>query len=241
MTHSIYFSSPAAGEADHLEHVMQAIHHLEAAGMQAEADRLRRESDDKVERLIECFKSNEAELSRLHQSNANAKSESAKANERRPMVTAQLCMLDVDLNKLDALKFDSKNDAVAKFVKAFRSQPHGGFDSFDGDETDLKGAIDSLQKQAVVEVLSRPAIMTLSGEEARLQIGQSIPHPAFAASGELCIQQCFVGMSASVMPEVVDQNTVRMLVKVCCTEPGNPDSMERVNRLCWPIAASRFF
>ncbi len=31
-----------------------------------------------------------------------------KADDRRPMVTAKLCILDVDLNKLNALKFDSK-------------------------------------------------------------------------------------------------------------------------------------
>ena len=40
VTHSIYFSSPAAGEADHLAHILEAVHHLEAAGLQADADRL---------------------------------------------------------------------------------------------------------------------------------------------------------------------------------------------------------
>ena len=145
------------------------------------------------------------------------------------MVTVQLCMLDIDLKRLDALKLDSKNDAIAKFVKAF--DPQGGFDSFEGDAAELRSAIDSLQKQGVVEVLSRPAIMTRSGEEAFLQIGQSIPQPSFAVTGEPCVQHYFVGMSASVMPEVVDQNTVRMLVKVCCSEPGAPNSMHELESI----------
>ena len=59
------YSSPAAGEADQLDHILQAVHHLEAAGLQADADRLRRESDDKVERLIACLKSSGAALPRL--------------------------------------------------------------------------------------------------------------------------------------------------------------------------------
>lgn len=217
------YSSPAAGEADHLDHILQAVHHLEAAGLQADADRLRRECDDKVERLIECLKSNEAELSRLPQSASSAKAAGAQANDHRQMVIAQLYVLDVDVNKLTALKVDSKNNAITQFAKAYGSnRQQGSCQAFEGDATALASAIKSLQDRGIVDVLSRPQIMTLSGQEAVLQVGQSVPQPAMTATGQRCVQESFVGTRASVLPEVIDHENIRMVIDVCFSEPGDP-------------------
>jgi Flp pilus assembly secretin CpaC len=217
------YSSPAEGEADQLDHILQAVHHLEAAGLQADADRLRRECDDKVERLIACLKSSGAALPRLRptpQQNA----ELNPAKEERPVVTAQMNILEIDLNKLDAFKLDTQDDATAKLVNAFRSHPEGGSDAFPGNMKELERAIQSLAKQGVVEVLSRPSIATCSGQSACLQIGQTQPQPAFTAWGLPCVEQSFIGTNVNVVPEVVDQDTVRMMVDVRCTKPGHPVS-----------------
>ena len=217
------YSSPAAGEADQLDHILQAVHHLEAAGLQADADRLRRECDDKVERLIACLKSSGAALPRLRptpQQNA----ELNPAKEERPVVTAQMSILEIDLNKLDVLKLDTQDDTTAKLVNAFRSRPQGGSDAFPGNMQELECAIQSLAKQEVVEILSRPSIATCSGQAACLQIGQTQPQPAFTPWGLPCVEQCFIGTNVNVVPEVVDQDTVRMMVDVRCTKPGHPVS-----------------
>ncbi len=216
------YSSPAAGEADQLDHILQAVHHLEAAGLQADADRLRRECDDKVERLIACLKSNGAALPRLHPAPQQS-AEANEANQHRPMVMAQMYMLDIDVNKLAALANNADANAVARFAKANLADPQqGGFETFKGDAAALKSAIESLQKRGVATIVSRPQIMTASGEEAELQIGQTVPHQGFTASGEPCIQEGFVGTCASVLPEVVDHDTVRMAIRWSVTENGSP-------------------
>ena len=83
------YSSPAAGEADQLDHILQAVHHLEAAGLQADADRLRRECDDKVERLIACLKSNGSAATPHLRPTPQQSAENTAAKEHRPVVAAQ--------------------------------------------------------------------------------------------------------------------------------------------------------
>ena len=130
---NLAYSSPAAGEADQLDHILQAVHHLEAAGLQADADRLRRECDDKVERLIASLKSSGAALPRLHPA-PQLSAEANEANEHRPVVTAQIYMLDIDVNKLAALANNADANAVARFATANLAAPQqGGFETFKGD------------------------------------------------------------------------------------------------------------
>ena len=92
----------------------------------------------------------------------------------------------------------------------------------------LKSAIESLQKRGVATIVSRPQIMAASGEEAELQIGQKIPHQGFTTSGEPCMQEGFVGTCASVLPEVVDHDKVRMAIRWSVTENGNPTTNREV-------------
>jgi hypothetical protein len=85
------YSSSAANEADRLDHILQAIDHLEAAGMATEADQLRRQCDAQMRQVVSELKTAEAEITRLRQALAETKNKAAAVNHpRQPVVTAAL-------------------------------------------------------------------------------------------------------------------------------------------------------
>jgi hypothetical protein len=81
---------PMVGEAERMDHMLQAIYHLEAAGLQAEADRLRGECDAQMHDVVNRLKSAEAELARL-QKTVGTETATASANHpQKPVVTVAL-------------------------------------------------------------------------------------------------------------------------------------------------------
>ncbi len=76
--------------AGQLDHMLQAIHHLEAAGLQAEADRLRGLCDAQMHEAVNQLRSAEAELLQLRET-ATAETSAVRANHPlQPVVTAAL-------------------------------------------------------------------------------------------------------------------------------------------------------
>jgi hypothetical protein len=84
-------SNAVAGTtAGQLDHMLQAIHHLEAAGLQAEADRLRGLCDAQMHEAVNQLRSAEAELLQLRET-ATAETSAVKTNHPlQPVVTAAL-------------------------------------------------------------------------------------------------------------------------------------------------------
>lgn len=79
-----------AGTTDQLDHMLQAIHHLEAAGLQAEADQLRSLCDAEMHEAINQLRSAEAGLLQLKEAVAADTSAIPANHPLQPVVTAAL-------------------------------------------------------------------------------------------------------------------------------------------------------
>jgi hypothetical protein len=80
---------PLAGEADRLDHMLQAIHHLQAAGLQAEADQLRGRCDAAMHEVVSQLKTAETQMAQLHQA-VNSAPTAAMNLPQHPVVTSAL-------------------------------------------------------------------------------------------------------------------------------------------------------
>jgi ATPase subunit of ABC transporter with duplicated ATPase domains len=83
-------SSTLACQADRLDHILQAVHHLEAAGLQGQADQLRQECDGQLRQAANQMKTVETEIARLRDA-ADAQIACGRAShQQQPVVTAAL-------------------------------------------------------------------------------------------------------------------------------------------------------
>jgi hypothetical protein len=101
----VYFAPPAVnancagGAADRLDHMLQAIHHLEAAGLQAEADRLRGLSNAEMHEAVNQLRSAEAGLLQLKEEVAADASEVRTNHPLQPVVTVARATSNFETHK----------------------------------------------------------------------------------------------------------------------------------------------
>lgn len=99
--------------------------------------------------------------------------------------------------------------------------------------SDIEMQISALITNNKAKILSRPSIMTLSGEQATIQIGGEIPYPTESNNGKITITHKNYGIILQFKPVVDSQNNI---VSTIFTEVSSI-SGEYIQD--WPILATR--
>src|SRR5262249_15776058 len=158
-------------------HILEAVHHLDAAGMHAEADHLRRECDQQMRTAIAKLRTAETELAHGPHAPAtkNTQADSAVTEPshhgKQVLVPAQ--MLELNRTKMRNLGFDfasiNPGNFVASSVSAGLLQRDGSntahFATVTGP-TAFFGFLDALRQENVVKTLANPSVVTVSGRPA---------------------------------------------------------------------------
>jgi hypothetical protein len=177
--------------ADRLDHILEAVRHLEAAGLQVDADRLRHQCDAEMRDIVERLKRAEAELAQFRQS-ANGKSNSQSASLTSASSEKKMVAVSFQLMELNRTKCEEYGIELS------------------GEATDLIDRLDSLKKKGVLEVISRPKVMAVSGETAVLYIGQRVPVLDGNASDPGTIDERQVGTKIEVRSDIKESGKVRL-------------------------------
>jgi Flp pilus assembly secretin CpaC len=189
---------------------LQAIDHLEAAGMQAEADQLRRQCTGQMKAVVNQLKTAEAQLARLQQA-AYTKPvgdewRAAASSLQKKAVKVEVQMIEVNRTKCRALGFD--------FAK-FDSNDRAVYSSFgalcvDGNPA-LPIFLDALQKEGLLKVLSRPTVVTRSGQTACVECTQEVP-VVLPQDDKVAIEYKKVGSQLEILPMVLENGKVQLSI-----------------------------
>jgi hypothetical protein len=211
--------SPAIGEANRLEHILEAVHHLEAAGMQAEADHLRHECDQRLRSAIANLRIAESQWVHKHETSVDQHEPSAQQAACDPpqaLATAQkhdpkrvaihVQMLEFNRTKMGNLGFDfAASDGgslpVAHVGMAGELVRSGAFAKF----------VEALKREGIVRVLSSPSVITASGRPASVFVGSEIPQ--FASGANPSVEFSKIGTEIDVVPFITGEDKVRLEIR----------------------------
>jgi hypothetical protein len=239
------YADPATGlaaiSADRLDHLLQAVDHLDAAGLHGEADQVRRVCTSDMRTVLSKYKADQSELAALRQQKQHeADDESvlvpstrglsqifAGDHEEQHEVAPAACTP----GKCDSS--GSKSVAVSvQFIEInctklrnlgfdFGVVDHGTCTPGSLAETIQASAgqngflqfLEALNREGVAEVISAPKMIARSGEQAFVQIGQQVPFPVLQGQDKVSIEYKHVGTELNVKPVVLDGNKLRIQVR----------------------------
>lgn len=208
-------SCPADERTAHkIAHLRQSAEHFRAAGKPEMASQIMTEAQ-RVERMHAQVQFKLAELTaeRDHiDRQIHMIRQTGQLAPRQVMLDVQV--IDVDLKKLQSL-------GLAVF--ALESLASKSIPDF----------IESLKSSGLAEVISAPKLVTVSGRSASIQVGGELPivaKTAYAphaaryampnAHGAEPNQTAFIGTKAEFLPEVLDDDTIRLHVKLNVSGPA---------------------
>jgi hypothetical protein len=211
----------ACGNADRIDHILEAVHHLEAAGMQADADALRRKCDQEMKSVVERLKKAEAEVAALKSASLTSAANCTASCEACPSVEGIRCdetgataaqqvlvnveMVDVNVSKCRELGLDICSDLFPDLTKvgfACREPRFGVIHNADS----LQASLEAAKKEGLVKIISRPTIVTLAGRPAQARIGKEVPVPNNSGS----LEYQFVGTEFDVVPVVASNGLLHL-------------------------------
>jgi hypothetical protein len=179
-----------------LEHLNAAAEHLKAAGMNEEAARivaqaesLRRETAQVLERKRQQAEVLQAEIRALEQSIGDAK-------------TIQLTVkcLELDREFVSELRLpSSKTGGPSPFV--FLSTER---------RAEVDAVLDRLEKDSKVKVLAETALITQNGRPATMVAGGEFPVVSPTGDGSLAIEYRAYGTRLDTLPSMVDGNRLKL-------------------------------
>jgi hypothetical protein len=216
------FTSPTTGMADRLDHILQAAQHLDAAGLDDEADELRRRSNQDMLSVIHALKTSEAELTQLRQASYQRaegewrRASSAKASadgHAVPQILFHVEMLEVNLTKCRNLGIDP-------------AALDGTFTVSSSNSKELE-IVRKLQQAEAATVVCNPVITTVSGRRAEFFSGQEIPF--ITPHGDtVSIDYKKIGTEMKLLPTIVDRNQVRLQIHTETTKLPHGESAGHV-------------
>jgi hypothetical protein len=222
---------------DKLEHMLEACHHLEQAGMKDQADELRKNCMAEMRGVMRRLRDAESELTRLKHQPPTTQPVSHKvlqpctcpcdaggcgkpeANGSNKQVRVELKLLEIDLAKLRAAECDC--DALKKLKLS-----QGSFNVID-NPAHVEAIVKALGNDGVAKTLAEPTLMTVSGQTVTYIQGGEIPVPNALTNS---IEYKPVGAQIKVRPIICDRGTIRLEVnnqfsettgEGCVDENGN--------------------
>jgi len=135
----------------------------------------------------------------------------------------------------DAIPLDGPIDVTSGSVVNLPALPLAGFDPMTlgliyarVGEYILSAQLSALQDQGKLHILSSPSITTLDNQNAFIESGQDVPYQS-VEDGEVKVEYKKAVLRLDVTPHVIDNNTLKMIIKVNKDEPdfsrtvlGNP-------------------
>ncbi|HEY2759829.1 MAG TPA: hypothetical protein VGI75_03780, partial [Pirellulales bacterium] len=237
-------SSTATDEANRLEHILEAVHHLEAAGLQPEADQLRRRCDDDVKVVIHNLKAAESELAELRRESFNNSTSLADPNggpgaadvaatcaDKKIKVRVQL--LELNRTKMRDLGFDftaihGKTSGSSSAGDLLASLGHCSSQTEMPGDSALSAFISALKKEGIVKVLGVPTIMTRDGQLAEIFIGEELPFVRTSKDGSTTINYRKVGSQLKVVPTIAADGKVRLHMNFHFSALKDSDGIQQV-------------
>ena len=135
----------------------------------------------------------------------------------------------------EAIPLDGPIDVTSGNVVNLPALPLAGFDPMTlgliyarVGEYILSAQLSALQDQGKLHILSSPSITTLDNQNAFIESGQDVPYQS-VEDGEVKVEYKKAVLRLDVTPHVIDNNTLKMIIKVNKDEPdfsrtvfGNP-------------------
>jgi Flp pilus assembly secretin CpaC len=168
---------------ERLEHLLEAVHHLEAAGLQKEADQMRRQMDGEIKAVIQSLKQSDMESS--------------------TQVSIQLELLEVDLTKLRNLGIDLET-ALGQLAKIIDGSPV----TMDADAT--RKVVDALLRENLAKTLVEPQLVTLSGRPTRFVSGGEFPLPLQQSASLDQIDCGNIGARIDILPLISGKDNIHL-------------------------------
>jgi len=218
--------------------MLQAIHHLDAAGLHAQADQIRTQCDAQMKSVFEQLQTAQAELARLHQASYDQPAAQPQAHSysldewmSQPMVPSKPAttwtapqkqvaassgpqkqvVVHVQLMELNRSKCRALGFDFTKFDGSHFAPNHNS-ECFENDSAFLS-FLDLLKNEGLLTVTSAPRILARSGQEAHLQIGQDVPVLVPHTDGPETIEYRKIGTTVDVQSEVLDDHKLRLHVR----------------------------
>jgi hypothetical protein len=192
--------------AEQKRHVVQAIEHLEAAGLNDEASRLRHE----LQRL------ELAELERQRQRKAAELTDiEARIQHLRSQswadrgVTIQLQLGEIPHEWLEAMLADLRPAGNAPAGKTAVASNRATTIVIDDHDT-VERLIHVLTQQEVVKVLARPTVRTTNGTAATVLSGGEMPRVVPAAVPHPQMAMDWFGLKMTALPTMLDEHRLRL-------------------------------
>jgi Flp pilus assembly secretin CpaC len=133
-------------------------------------------------------------------------------------VSLQLRVIDIDLAKMRQEGLEFKHADGRKF-----KGPDGIFlvDGGAGDfSKSASDVLDALIKRGIAQVVSRPQLLTLSGQLAQVRVGCDVDVPDLGHPGK--IGKNFAGTDLEVLPQVNSEGRIELKFKLEISQKGEP-------------------
>lgn len=136
-------------------------------------------------------------------------------------VKLEAVILEIDRSKIEKLGISWGNGTGANFAAGgfaigqsqtnsiLSSRPFGNL----GTYADINGQVNALLQTGYAKILSRPNVITLSGDKASIMVGGQIPVPISNKDGQITIEWKDYGIKLGIEPEVNAEGLIRSQVK----------------------------
>ena len=206
-----------------LEHLLKAAEHLEAAGMNVEAGKLRRQAEEEKQAVVARIDALQAEVERLR-----------RLVDGPQQVLLKVKMVEISRSKMRKLGFDfaiAGTDSSKTVLLAPAAGRPFHFGVVDDDDPVLQ-LIEALRKNKLLRVLAEPTLVTLSGRPASFHSGGEIPVPVSREDGTVAIQHREYGTRVDLVPIALGQGRIRLEVRARVSQIDPSRTVEVQGQSC---------
>lgn len=211
------------------DHVLQAVEHLKAAGLDGMAHAVARQANPDTYYTSPVVKPSECSV--LPQTVAVARTgvmesrayQERRADGHRRQVLVDVKVVEVSLTKLRKCGSDLDVAALNGLLPAKSNEGQRGRDAFaiailDRDAADTFESIRQLQKRGVVKILAEPTLVTESGQPSLFHSGGSFPILVPQNDGKVAVEWREYGTRVDFVPVVLANGDIRLQVRLRVSE-----------------------
>jgi hypothetical protein len=203
-------AAPVGSRSARIEHLTQAVSHLEAAGLKEDAEKIRQKLDAEKTAAAGDIKALQAEIERLR----------ALIGKPAPQVLLHVRVLEISWKDLAAAGYKLPDDLKSSVDVIFQQDKKAENSSFKSpvsrgpciiDSNDrLCATLNSLEKQNVVRILAEPTMVAVSGQHSRFSVGGDFPVPSRQSTGETTTEWKRYGTQVDWVSVMLADNKIRL-------------------------------
>ncbi len=208
-----------AFSAVELDALLKAANILQAAALNEEADRLRRQAHQRTRALLNQLETLQAGAQRLRQ-----------GTDANTQILVHLKVMEVYRSELRSLGFDFSSGGLVGVLRArlpdaaemdhVPGHPKNGtFEIFvAGQKDSIFGVIESLRKERLLRVLAEPTLVSLSGRPMRFHSGSAIPVPRPLNAGGPPVEFRQLGTRIDILPRLLGDGRIHLDLQIQLSE-----------------------